>query len=639
MTRVTSRSTGSFVYQRFACRWFLRPDGQQNELQAGKVVQARKGGTARSLWLRSVSLRSPANVGTRLSFVGVLRAASPIDPKGGLRSMGQREEPQGKPESAAAGQEGPPSIKRSVHLPGERLRREFELVPPIGSLRRWYDLPYRLIQWLLASPHFQRAPWRVRRSLNRALNFFVIFNFYDRLKVQERSDPTRNIIVPTEANLSQGGIWVTEVFPPSHYSALLRGLSVNGWDRADYMRSGEGTNAEQVTRARRGQGFVWTRLGSVTNPQSRYFAFDAKREVLPKEFDLVELTAVQLGSSLTCVTAFYQLSEKGANSLNDVWKSEHEPTLEWRGLRRPHVQDRRSAAIQATQWERDRLHNLARKWLKERCGGFFASTEAGHPVIDFNLFKGINPRGRAEGVEQDEVLRALGMDGNGLYEYVSEQLPGTALVQGQQFPRLGAPLMNCWGVVGEFDVVARLNDQPGYGQRPYSVNALAAMANEHVPNFLLHVALVQYGRQLQEIASASRDTARTNHGKFRPRRVEKLQRELLTTSLDLPAVARDSGILWKSSGRPWAHVTVKGVPVTSGNNPPEEFDLIERLGTVRETVFEQLLEEDATYRTVLSSASSLGASATTARLGILALVVSGMSLVASVVTLLVASGN
>lgn len=169
--------------------------------------------------------------------------------------------------------------------------------------------------------------------------------------------------------------------------------------------------------------------------------------------------------------------------------------------------------------------------------------------------------------------------------------------------------------------------------------ALTAMADDVIRRFLLHVAVVHYGQQLRETASDARDSARTKHREFRPRQVEKLKQELLSTSLDLPAVARDSGLLWKSYLRRWDDIEVKAVPASGVPDPPEEFDFIEALGRKRKKTFKKLLEEDAAYRTVLSTASSLGASAASARLGYRALLVAGMSLLVSVTALLVANGD
>ena len=239
-----------------------------------------------------------------------------------------------------------------------------------------------------------------------------------------------NLIVPPGESVTQGGIWVVEFFPPSHYSAFHEALQKNGWDKENQpglnirndCRAGHGCTSRQriLLVAYRDRG------------QSRYQIHGRrrKREKLPGEFALVELTAVQLGRSLTAVVAFVILSDRGGRALNKVWTAQHEPTLNWRGLRRPHVEGRYFAAMHATQRERQRLHDLARKWLAQRCGGFFAETEAGQPLIDFNLFSCFDPLTERASLKNGEPLRALGMEDNPLYKYVSPQADGLVLVPG-----------------------------------------------------------------------------------------------------------------------------------------------------------------------------------------------------------------
>lgn len=519
------------------------------------------------------------------------------------------------------------------------IRRRFELVPAIGTRWRWYDIPYRFLRWALSGWRRRFIPWRLRLRLNNGVNFFNVFNHYERLKIEQRTDPMRNLIVPTDEEVAQGGIWVVEFFPTSYYDQLLRSLRRNGWGDSKFMGSIDGSNVEQVARARRGSGFLWSRLGMVANPNSPYLAMDAKREVLPPEFDLVELTGVQLGTSITAVVAFIRLSEEGRSALSSVWKAEHEPIFEWRGLRRPHTEGRYFSAIRATQRERQRLHDTARTWLSERCGGFFAQTEARQPVVDFNMFTQFDPTAAMASKQMGEPLRALGMEGNHLYNYVSPQIPGAVLVPGEALRAPKERLQNCWGVVGSYQVFSDANDTSGYGDKPYSVGTLAAMVDDAVRAFLLHDAVLHYARQLKEQAATQRDTARSKHRDFSPRQLESLKHDLLTTSLDLPAVALDTAQLWTPRWRHWEGLEVKGVPAPGVPSPPEEFDMIEELGKTRTQLFETLIADDTAYRAVLATTSSLGASAASARLGRRALLVSLTSLVVSATTLVAVNGS
>lgn len=517
--------------------------------------------------------------------------------------------------------------------------REFDLVPAIGTRWRWYDIPYRVLRWSLTGWRRSLVPWKLRFRLNHGLNFFYTFNHYERLKVELRTNPLKNLIPPAEEQITQGAIWVVEFFPPSFYDDLFRSLRKSGWGDNDFIGSIDGSNAEQIARARRGSRSRWSRLGAVANPNASYVAFDTNREVLPAEFDLVELSGVQIGSSMTAVVAFIQLSEKGQSSLNGVWKADHEPVLEWRGLRPPRTEDRYFSAIRATQRERQRLHDIARSWLSERCGGFFAQTEARQPVIDFNMFQQFDPTSAVASREMGAPLRALGMETNYLFNYVSPQVPGAVLVRSEALRPPREALENSWGVVGSYGTFSDANERAGYGNKPYSVVTLAAMVDDAVRAFLLHYAVVQYAHHLNEQAATQRDTARSKHRSFSPRRLDALKHELLTFSVDLPAVARDTGQLWSPSWRRWEGLDVRGVPAPGVTSPPQEFDLIEQFGQTRTQLFKTLLADDAAYRAVLATTSSLGASAASARLGRRALLVSLAALFVSVTTLVAVDGS
>ncbi len=476
--------------------------------------------------------------------------------------------------------------------------------------------------------------WRIRRRLISAINFLNAFNHYDRLKAESRDDPIQNLIVPAEESLTQGGIWVVEFFPPSHYSALDTALRKSGWDKRNLITFG-GTNSERVREARRGNHPGWSLLGRVTTPHSKYLVPDAIPEKLPEEFDLIELSAVHLGSSLTAVVAFVILSEQGRAALHRVWTAQHEPSLTWRGLSRPHVEDRRLAGIRATQQERQRLHDLARTWLARHCGGYFAQTKSRQPVVDLNIFSHFDPLSSRESWGSlGQPLQALGMEGDFLYNYVSPQIDGAVLVKTESsWHSSGAELLqNCWGVVANNDVFTQHNKTDGYGNP--SARTFAWTVKDEVRSFLLYTAVLRYSEQLGEIFSDARDTARSKYRSFKPHQLDQLKHELLTTSLDLPTVARDSAVLWEGWWRSGNGIDVKAVPAPGVVNPPEEFDLVEQWGEARSRRFTQLMEEDEAYRDVLSTVSSLGASATDARLGRRALVVSFASLVVALAALL-----
>lgn len=509
----------------------------------------------------------------------------------------------------------------------DEITRLYELVPEIGAGWRWYDIPYRFFRWTLRSLPRRTFSWRMRIRLNNALNFFIPFNEYQRYKRHSLDDPSKNLIVPAEEELTQGAIWVLELFPPSFYGSLQDSLrKQDEWAGGLYRDALDGSNADRVTRARRGQGFSWSMLGSVRSPKSQYLAMDAKTENLPREFDLIEISAVQIGPSITAVVAFVRLSKFGQAALGRVWHSQHEPTLEWQGFRRPHIESRYFAAIRATQSERERLHGLAREWLARRCPGYFAGTDKLQPVLDLSLFQTVDPTTLPLHSYMNDPLRALGMDPGPFRRYVSEDVKGVVFAQGEALDRKNRPLQNCWGVVGSHEVMESLSEREGYGDKPYSPTTLAAMYNDELRSFLVYTSLAQYTHRLRETASEARDTARQRHRGFKPSQLEQLKREMLTISLDLPVVARDAALPWEHGWRYFNSIDVQGIPTEEMAGKTTQIDLIEIMGQQCEESFKSLIEDDAAYRNVLSTVATLGASAASARLSRRAFFISVISL-------------
>lgn len=510
-----------------------------------------------------------------------------------------------------------------------------DLVPWIGTRWRWYDVPYRFFLWGLTSWRRQVLPSFIRRLLNHGMNFMAAFNQHERNRVESLGNLTDNAGFLSQVQLRQGGVWVVELFPPSQYKALERALRQNKLGEAYYRRIEEPLE-KRLRRARDGRGFAWALIGHIVRPNANYLIPDARREDLPREFDYIELSAVQLGTSVTAIVAFFHLSKAGETSLDEIWRRKHTPTLTWQGIHPPKVTDRYFASIEATQRERMRLHNLARTWLSVRCPGFFASRNNNiHPVLDLNLFDGLDPFAEPDNREVHNSLRALGMDSWRHHRYIPRQLKGTVLIPTYERGGPHEPLRNCWAIAGEYKRSMCENERAGYGNKPYAPGTIGQMFNSAARELILHLAMMTYLSEQRAMYSTSRDVATTRHGRFTARRISKLSVELLESGLDLPAVAQASQILWNESHHRLDGIDVQAVPIESRGSNREPFDLLELLGRQRDAGFGQLLKEAESYRTVLSTVAALGASVNTARTGRIALAVAIGSMIVAMFALLV----
>jgi hypothetical protein len=519
----------------------------------------------------------------------------------------------------------------------------FEKVPMIGSAWRWYDFPYKLIHWMSSSWRRKIFTKKMLSRLNRALNYFTPFNDYDRYKVAPQDSQSHNLIVPENEHVSIGGLWVIELFPPGYVHRLENSLKNNGWDSSEKYYAGNPGNIEHMQSARQSSGSEWWKLGTVISPNSGIFSPNSKEEKLPEPFAMVEVKAIQIGSGLTAVVAFFRLSDDRIRSLDKVWHAEHEPRLIQRKRHRPRAEDRRFAALRTTQEAREKLHLSAKQWLVGSCPGAFASNLLSHPVIDLCLFDKHNPLTDETVQEMREPLRALGVDGNYFSNLVSENLPNLTFVHNEGDSFLDSPLSECWSLAGNrSSVLEGFSEQLRIYSNSYDDSTVANVVDDAVEDFLLIQSMFSYLEIMQKKYSRLRDAALKAHGKFKLSEIKHLRKELLSNGIDITTVAKDSLQIWSPSWRKW-----NGISLAWVDNPDtiskklknheavsEPEDAIQIMSEAQKTAFDQLIIDYEQYRDVLSTVSSLGMNLSSMRLARRALVVSLVSLLLALVMVL-----
>lgn len=518
-----------------------------------------------------------------------------------------------------------------------RSRRVRELVPALGSSWHWYDVVYRSLHWCASSWRRKIIPAPLYTALVRGMNFVIPFHDLKTKKAREKDDPIYSLLVPDGESVTQGGLWVVEFFPPSHYSELQRQLRSNGWDK-DGVIYREAPIAEMIAKARTGRGWLWSRIAEVRNPKKDLGPVRSLMKPLPEEFSSADISAVQIGKSVTAIVAFFEFSEGGARSLDDAWRTPREPYLVPHGFRRADVVDRRLAAIRATKAERQRLHDQARRWLERRCKGYFAATSDGQPVVDLTIFSNYDPLVRERRPrDMDDSLDALGFNEVRSWLYVSPQLPGGTFVPTDEFHRpLYGSVKNCWGFIGSTSRLQETDNNESYGPKPWSATTIAHKSDDPIRAFLLKAAAQKYLHSLQTTSGLARDSARARHGRYQASELKNLRSEMLRTSLDLHVVARDLATLWDAWH--WGiEVTLQdSFDMLEGHHSPSDLDFIADLRQRQESGFKELLEEDAAYRELMATVASLGSSAEASQLGKRALAVSAVSLIVAAVTLVLA---
>lgn len=513
------------------------------------------------------------------------------------------------------------------------ITRVSAIVPEIGEGWRWYDIPYRAGSWMLEGRTGRLLGASGRSKVNRLTNLLIPFNEVQRERHESVDSPVHNLLIDPDEQVRQAGVWVTEIFPPSRYGALQRSMKRLGWD-PDGLYSLDHKSAEDaVAEARRGSGFFGMQVGLFVDPTSGQPPFGATRLRLPTEFSAVEISTMQVGSSLTAVTAFFRLSESGQRALDDTLHSDHEPRLVLRGFNRPSVLSRRSAAIRATQETRQALHDHAREWFKDRCSGYFADQPSGAPVTDLTVFRKYDPRGDEPLRTSSNALEALGLGELEIFGLQTSSLPGYLITPSPERPRFGAQALNCYGVVGQMGRARQENTRPGSGPNLDSPSSIATAANRRIRPLLVLFAVEHYLGLLESSRATARDSAPTAHRKYRLNRLRSLRKELLKDGVDLPPLARDVLVVTSKSWRKGMGLDLRTAPTRRSQSTTDE-DVLDFTRKRHKARIRQLLRADADYRQTLSTVSALGSSIESSRTSRAALFVSLGTLAVTVLVLL-----
>jgi hypothetical protein len=540
----------------------------------------------------------------------------------------------------------PPRDDSGVPISVE-IAEAFDLVPEIGEGWRWYDWPYLALSWLSQDWRRKLLPRSVLERLNLAINYLLPFNSHDRDLAWSLDDPHHNLVVPTDEHVNMPGIWVVELFPPTEIPALERAIARNKWDRLRLRLEGREGNQEMLERSRAGHGWTWWRIAELVSPDSRWFVPNAVRTELPKEFDLAEFRAIQVGVGLTAVIAEFRLTDEAATALDTEWHHAHEPQLVRRPGTRPRSLDRQWSAFRETQLVRKGLHDSARKFLASKLPGYFASNRRPQPLLDLLLLDKHDPTiSHKRDLGWSDALRALGLSSHDIYHVKSPDLPKLLLAQVEGSLHEVLRDDPTWTLWGKRDAVVKALGEGGLGGYGSDLNrAIASRLVDNMYNLLVMLAVSSFLSISEEQYAGVRDRAGRDHGKFKPRALKSLRSAILTLSINLSSVHRDVSAFWKRKWR-WegdAEFTyneapfVKAQDKAAGRPTKKPINYNEELKKLHEEWFARLLESDRDYRDILSTVASLGASADSYKMGRLALWVAIASLTVAVAAVLVAN--
>lgn len=509
----------------------------------------------------------------------------------------------------------------------DEVAEAFREVPEIGAGKRWYDYPYRFLLWAGSGKKADILPKRLSKLIWKKINDLIPYNEYERYSASSLGSKLCDFSVPDKTHVNTLGLWVIELFPPSYLDKLSRSMKSHNWHEREARELEGRSNEEKVRAARAKNTSAWWRLGSVASPNFHGIIPDAVKEDIPKEFSYIDLKAIQVGSGLTAVIAFFCPSPEGKIVLDKEWHTAHEPILVRKKGKRPKAYDRAWSSMLATQQRRAETQNLARTWMAQHCPGFFSDADKSQPVIDMLLFDQPHATDTNHILNKRNAYRALGLDG---IEYVvSNEMPGCAFIPSSEEVRGG--LHDCAALAADRaiaidDVVDKLKI---YGREPEQ--SLSHYYEDKIGYFLLISSINSYSEKAFEKNAARRDAAIEKFGKYKISGLEKLRKTLLSESFDVAEIQSCYELPWSELWRSWYGTELYA---RFDDGFINTYDYAAHLHKQTKANMEHLCREDAIYRDILSTASSLGSSSFSLRLSKTALLVSLVSLLVAILALL-----
>jgi hypothetical protein len=505
--------------------------------------------------------------------------------------------------------DAPQSGENALSREKDEMERAFKSV---GYGRRWYDPLYNLLRFFQYSWLGKRLPASWRQRFYYMSNYLVQLNAVKRMIATGGSRFDEPLVIPDDEHVTVPGLWVVDYFPPSLIDELNRAIKSNHWDNRRHIGMGESTT-ETLKDARQGTGPTWWRIADISSPRAGYSFLDGYQQKLPKEFRAVELKGVPIGEGVTAVIAHFRLSESGSELLDEVWHQKQQPALARTRGRLVVAESERWTAFRRTQASRENLHRLAREWLRSRCPGTFAQSREHQPLMDLLVLTQFDPSsGERPDMEMQDRLRALGLTESIVTWRTSTELPGFLLEQAR--PAFTSALQErTWALWGNRDTIAAGTDLSLHGGDVGG--AIAHYVDDRMSDFVVRLGLSEFLELLKAESATMRDSARAHHGKFGRRDLKRLRQRVLTASLDFSSIERDikhyNNRRWRDREAwfildyaPW----IRRQDLEAGRKPFKPIPVNKDLRKRQEKAAQALVAFDRSYREILSTVASLGAS-------------------------------
>lgn len=450
-------------------------------------------------------------------------------------------------------------------------------------------------------------------------------------------DPRYNLCVPSGQSVRVPVIWVIDLFPPSYASRMQQSILRQGWKDDLPWR---GFDTAQKLRAARQIGTYNSRnlVRLIAEDQPHHPLMGSVQGRLPKMFTHIDVSLIELGNSLSAVSATFQLRAEFADSIDRAMRRLAYPRTK-RNRNGFSIHHREEMSRQYVADAHHALRREARRWLSGRVPGVFANEAAGRlPVLDLIVASGeANP---ADQLEASGMWRALGVASD-FYITESRELGGI------RFNEYEHPLMrqqddhDIFSVLAEAHSVNTARGRALLGDK----SASPSLAQGVMDGMALYLSRLSINSLLALKSSQSADARDAAHKLHRRRSVtsiKTLRESFLRGSLDSIAIAKAiKGIAQRKRDYHWQVIEFESSsnrrygPDNAVATPRESH--LDYLAKWQSAESDELLAQDSQTREVLGLVASLTAGIEAIRSQRWALAVASFSFFAAVFAVVLSS--
>lgn len=483
-----------------------------------------------------------------------------------------------------------------------------------------------------------------RRARRKAYFWFpnVIASPYtgDREYYDDR-DLKENLLtrIPDGEVLSVQAMWGVEVFGPSEIDALYANLHRLGWDT---RRTGHDfPGAAHWIREQRMYGSVGNyNIGVVTRKAEKRYLGTYHSAPMPDEAEYLLVSVHQLSASLTCVRIGFVLSEEAGSwyqqELTKDRKTTKVPMRTKGAINIYGVEHLKARGIDAS---RTRYRTLVTDWFKRELPGFFSNAKDGIrlPTAEFLTTEMEMCFLSAQREQQNESYlnwHRLVLNVSSTSAWTSASCQGLQLVMDEQVDDARFHSIIALRTTDVSDIQLKY-----HGGRVRT--AFAAFCNDQIGGTLVAYASIAFLREADRTVKLTRERLRGSNEDKNVLEVLKNIECYFTDSIGQPAIARE--LLKESAHVGWYRHRCEEFTREDWPRDGEKSSLIDALCERTKQLAEKFIEDETASReqfeqlsSILNTRESVKTQKRMERLTIVALFVAVASLVAALISVLVA---